>query len=227
MAEYNGELIQHTIDVWSHKYGCKISEAEAVEIIHNLTRFYEVLQEIANDIRQDLDKNLINSADYKRAGEIDAIVPEKKGLYCIRLIEGSVLPTEYHRELEKRASRLIYIGKAERKTLRDRMLRQELGGKGHGTFFRSVGAMLGYLPPRGSLRDRGNQNNYKFSKADRDEIVNWINQNLEVSWIVFEGPFLFEKYLIEDYSPLLNIDYNPNRLEMLVSDRDRCRQFAR
>lgn len=226
MPEYSKELIQNTIEVWSPKYGYEISEDEAIEIIRNLNGFFEVLQDIAGRILRDLNRDLIDSADYKLVGEIDDFVPANNGLYCIRLKEESVLPDEYQRELDKRTSRLIYIGKAEKSTLQERMLRQELRGRGHGTFFRSVGAMLGYSPPRGSLRGKKNQQNFKFSKTDQEEIVNWMNQNLEVSWVMFDGPFLFEKYMIEDFSPLLNIEYNRNSLDILRADRERCRQFA-
>ncbi len=44
------------------------------------------------------------------------------------------------------------------------MLGNELRARGHGTFFRSLGAVLGYLPPKGSLKGKSNQNNYTFQK---------------------------------------------------------------
>ena len=226
MVEYSEQLIQETIAVWSPKYGYELSKDEAIEIIRNLTGFFEVLRDMANEISRGLDRDLINCTDYRPVREIDAVVPDDKGLYCIRLKQGSVLPSEYQRELEKRKSRLIYIGKAEKNTLQKRMLHQELRGRGHGTFFRSVGTMLGCLPPRGSLKDKSNQRNYKFSRDDQEQIVNWMNENLEVSWVKFDGPFLFEKYLIQDHSPLLNIDHNSRCLEILKADRERCRQFA-
>ena len=37
------------------------------------------------------------------------------------------------------------------KDLNKRMLKQELRSKGHGTFFRSIGAVLGFRPDKGSL----------------------------------------------------------------------------
>jgi hypothetical protein len=129
--------------------------------------------------------------------------------------------------LDQRQSRIIYVGKAERKSLRERFLKQELRAKGQGTFFRSVGAMLGYLPLRGSLKDKRNKKNYKFSKADEPRIIDRMNSNLEASWVSFNGPFLFEKYLIKTHSPLLNIEHNPNCLQALMTDRSRCREIAR
>ena len=66
MAEYSKELIQNTIDVWSPKYGYDISEAEAIEIIRNLTGFFEVLRDMADDILRKLNRDLISSKDFRR-----------------------------------------------------------------------------------------------------------------------------------------------------------------
>ncbi len=226
MTEYSNELIQNTIEVWSPKAGYTLSEDEAIEIIRNLTGYFETLNDIANDIESDLSRKLIEEANFRIVRGIDDLVPHENGLYCIRLKEGSVLPERYQNEFEQRGSRLIYIGKAEKKSLHERFLSQELRGKRHGTFFRSVGAMLGYLPPRGSLKDKKRKYNYEFSTTDSSNIIQWMNDNLEASWVIFKGPFLFEKYLIKAHTPLLNIDHNPQRLKILEDDRERCRQRA-
>ncbi len=227
MTEYRKELIQNTIDTWSPNYGYKISEHEAVEIIENMTRFVEVLDEFARDTAAELTEKLITNGSFTKVSDIDNLVPDEKGLYCIRLIEGERLPSKYQEELEERKSRLLYIGKAENKSLEKRFLRQELRAKGHGTFFRSVGAMLGYAPPRGSLSNRKNQNNYKFSRADEAAIISWMNQHLEASWTAFDGPFVIEQYLIARHAPLLNIDSNPQALAVLKAARRKCRKIAR
>ena len=225
MFEFSKELIQNTIEVWSPKVGYTLSEDEALEIIYNLTGHFETLNDIATNIENDLTKKLIVEADFKIVGDIDHLVPHEKGLYCIGLRSGSKLPVRYQNELEQRGSRLVYIGKAE-KSLFDRFLKQELRAKGQGTFFRSVGAMLGYLPLRGSLKDKRNKKNYKFSKLDESRIIDWMNSNLEANWVTFDGPFLFEKYLIKTHSPLLNIEHNSNCLQALMTDRSRCRETA-
>jgi hypothetical protein len=108
------------------------------------------------------------------------------------------------------------------------MLRNELRGRGHGTFFRSIGAVLGFRPPAGSLADKTNKQNYSFAKPDRDAIVEWINANLEVSWIQLPVPELraVEKALIFKHSPLLNLDGNPLALTRLDELRVLCRQIA-
>ncbi len=47
MAGYSKELIQNTIDEWFPKHGHTLSEDEAVEIIYNLTRYFEILDDMA------------------------------------------------------------------------------------------------------------------------------------------------------------------------------------
>jgi len=226
MTEYSKELIQNTIEVWSPKAGYTLSKDEAIEIITNLTNFFETLNEMAISTAKDTSKKLIEEGTFYKIGEIDNLVPDEKGLYCIQLAEGSSLPEKYQKELENRKSRIIYIGKAEKKSLKHRFLKQELRAKGHGTFFRSVGAMLGFTPPPGSLKNKKSKNNYKFSKSDELKIIDWMNANLEASWIKFSDLFIMEKYLIEMHKPLLNIDSNPKCFKLLIEDRRKCKEIA-
>ncbi len=225
MTEYSKELIQNTIEVWSPKYGYEISE-KAIEIITNITNYFETLHEMAISTAKDTSKKLIEEGVFHKIGGIDNLVPDEKGLYCIRLADGSSLPEKYQLELDSRNSKIIYIGKAEKKSLRVRFLRQELRAKGHGTFFRSVGAMLGFTPPPGSLKDKRNKNNYKFSKSDESKIIDWMNINLEASWIEFDDLFIIEKYLIEMHRPLLNLESNPLKFQTLIDDKEMCRKIA-
>lgn len=74
-------------------------------------------------------------------------IPNESGIYCIKLREGSTLPSKYGKIRE---DRIIYIGIAS-KSLRKRLWEEELNHKRAATFFRSIGAMLDYLPPKGSL----------------------------------------------------------------------------
>ena len=61
-------------------------------------------------------------------------------------------------------------------------------------FFLEVsGAVLGFLPPFGSLIGKNNQNNYKFSDEDKMKIIDWINSNLVVSWANYKADFSVEK----------------------------------
>jgi hypothetical protein len=148
------------------------------------------------------------------------------GFYCIRLRPGHTLPQRYQQHLKP--DRLLYIGKASGQTLKKRFYDQELNAIGHGTYFRSIGAVLGYRPPKGSLADKANKNNYTFSEQDERSIIDWMRQSLEVNWVAYEGNFdVDEPRLIQKYCPLLNIENNPCRLVELKGDRNECRKIAR
>ena len=102
-----------------------------------------------------------DEASFRPSGCWDADIPDEYGVYAIRLAAGSTLPEPFGRILHQRGDRLIYIGKGEKQTLLVRLLGDELRAKGNGTFFRSLGAVLGYRPPQGSLA--GRQQNYRFA----------------------------------------------------------------
>ena len=131
------------------------------------------------------------------------------GLYCVRLKDGAELPEGYRENLQDH--KIIYIGKAQGQSLQKRFVGQELNAKGHGTFFRSVGAMLGYKPQPGSLANRSNKNNYTFSLPDESKIIYWMRENFLVNCIAFDD-FSVEEELIRKYRPLLNITHNPSEI---------------
>lgn len=173
-----------------------------------------------------LDEKLING-NFTSAGDLDSKDSlDSKGFYCIKTKEKAALPPRYQRHLKKNNPRIIYIGKAENATLRKRFLGQELRARGHGTFFRSLGAVLEYTPEPGSLLNYRNKNNYKFSPKNENEIINWINCNLEVNWVSYNGDFAIEADLIKKYKPLLNDTHNPSRLPELREDKANCRSIA-
>lgn len=147
------------------------------------------------------------------------------GLYCIRLKEGSKLPPRYQSILDKRAHKILYIGKAQGQSLRERF-GQEIFHIRPGTFFRSIGAVLEFKPIPGHLKGKSNQNNYKFSTVDTKSITNWLLRNTEFIIHQVEGDFSFEEDLIKKYCPLLNDKYNPLRLNELREDRKVCREIA-
>lgn len=174
-----------------------------------------------------LENGLITKAKYYLAENIDSLIPkDKTGFYSIRLVNGKSLPERYQSILNKRPHKLIYIGRAEGQYLHKRYL-QELRAVGHGTFFRSIGAVLGFLPVKGSLVGQSNQNNYRFSPEDNKKIIQWINSNLEVSWVSYSDDFSIEEKLIKKYCPLLNGTHNPLSLSELREDKDKCRVAAR
>jgi hypothetical protein len=175
-------------------------------------------------------KDMINAAhpvdaSFRPVRSIDNKVPLSPGVYAIRIIAGSTLPVPFGSRLGKPSTRLIYVGKAT--SLKSRMLGNELRGRGHGTFFRSIGAVLGYRPRAGSLTAMVNKNNYSFEKPDRDSIVEWIN-NIEVSWSALplvDVPAT-EAALILRHTPLLNLAGNPIALVELKELRVQCRQIT-
>ncbi|MEJ3406117.1 GIY-YIG nuclease family protein [Rathayibacter sp. YIM 133350] len=171
---------------------------------------------------------LIEERAFHPAGEIDATVPDDFGIYAIRLRVGSTLPEPFESLLALRSTRLIYIGQAERQTLLKRLLGNELRARGNGTFIRSIGAVLGYRPPFGSLAGRARVQNYRFSPAERIAVVEWINVSLEVSWAVLPQAEVHsaEVELIREYTPLLNLQDNPRALPELSVLRAECRAIA-
>ncbi|WP_287691581.1 GIY-YIG nuclease family protein [Acinetobacter sp.] len=173
-----------------------------------------------------LEKILMNEKNFKSADSIDNLVPHQAGLYCIRIKDINKLPKPFNTFLADRQHNIIYIGIAT-ESLNKRFLNQELRANGHGTFFRSIGAVLGHRPPKGSLTTKKNKRNYKFAPTDEQKIINWINANLKVNWVEFSGDFeSFETRLITKYRPLINIAKNPLALQLLTDLRNECVQIA-
>lgn len=171
-------------------------------------------------------KVLMNEKNFKSAGAIDGDLPDHPGLYCLRIANLNNLPTKFLDVLKSRKHNIIYIGLASQSLCK--RLNQELRAKGHGTFFRSMGAVLGFLPEKGSLVGKLNQNNYKFSKEHEKEIIKWINENLMVNWVPMEESLAaIELNLLKEYSPLLNIAGNPGALNHLRELRENCKRIAR
>lgn len=171
-------------------------------------------------------EQLLSEENFQNYDNLDPNKLSQTGFYCVKLKEKSSLPEKYDRILAKRAHRYIYIGKAEKQSLAGR-LGQEIKHVSPGTFFRSIGAVLGYLPIQGHLVDKANQNNYKFSREDTSSIVEWLITNVEISIVNHSGDFEVEKYLIRDVKPLLNDAHNPLSLDELRIDKALCRAIAR
>lgn len=93
---------------------------------------------------------LLDDGSFRTAGEVDPLVPNEFGVYAIRLRGGATFPEPFLSIRNGHDMRLIYIGQAEKQTLQKRLLGNELRARGNGTFFRSIGAVLGYRPPFGS-----------------------------------------------------------------------------
>lgn len=91
----------------------------------------------------------------------EADAPACRGFYAIRLRDVAALPPFYAEVLRTRGHRLLYVGQASR-SLSER-LGAELRAVGQGTFFRSVGAILGFTPPPGSLAKCSLPMEHRFS----------------------------------------------------------------
>lgn len=169
---------------------------------------------------------LMNVKNQRSVGEIDHLVPNAPGMYCVRIKNASALPAPFNRFLRERGHDIIYIGIASQ-SLRRRMLGQELRARGHGTFFRSMGAILGYTPPEGSLIGKRNQKNYRFSEGDNARIIDWMNKHLTVHWMTMSSGWNeLETQLIAEHRPLVNIAKNPSALFELSQLRKRCVDVA-
>lgn len=179
-----------------------------------------------NQLSDDLAlKVLMNEKNFKPVNNIQSLIPNEPGLYCIRITDPSVLPEPFATHLKNRNHNILYIGIATT-SLRQR-LDQELWAKGHGIFFRGMGAVLGYRPPVGSLLNKKNKKNYTFSAADEAKIIQWINKNLLVNWVIFDGNFKkTETTLIQQYLPLMNTIKNPSKLPELAKLRKLCREIG-
>ena len=153
----------------------------------------------------------------------DYSVQDVPGLYCIKIRKGVPLPPKFGKVRE---DGIIYIGQAS-KSLKKRFWEQELNHRSAATFFRSMGAILGYLPPKGSLYGKSTRN-YKFSPEDTEAIKKWMRQSLFVNWIALGNEHLdeAEEYLIGKYRPLVNIDNNPAASEALKAARKHCVEYA-
>ncbi len=181
--------------------------------------------DIQSDLIQNICKNILDS-DYESIKAETISERNTTGLYSLKLKEGSKLPDPFQTILIERDHRIIYFGKAETQTLAKR-LGQELYAKGHGTFYRSIGAVLGYLPEASSLVGKKNQNNYKFSAVDNQNIIKWIEKNLEISIFPITEKFEIEKYIISGINPLLNDTHNELSLLELKQLKNKCRGTAR
>lgn len=150
--------------------------------------------------------------------------PEKAGIYCIRIKDKHKLPLPCQDALAKRKHDILYIGIAT--DLKNR-LRQELEAKGHGTFFRSLGAILDFTPPKGSLVEKSNKKNYTFSDEDEKKIILFIRENLIINYVVTDNRDEdTETQLIEKYRPIINLDKNPEKLSFVSEQRKFCVNIA-
>lgn len=177
----------------------------------------------------DIENELLKEDNFLMAGMIPEVaIPKRPGMYCIRIADIKSLPDEYRETMSGRGHNILYIGQAS-KSLFERCWEQELHHKSAATFFRKVGAMLGYRPIEGSLIGHSNQNNFKFNPTDTDKIISWIESNLLVNMVECPSKILdsVESELIAKHKPLLNGTHNPVKLFILDRDMKECRRIAK
>lgn len=174
-----------------------------------------------------MEKGLMSSQNFKRVCDLTEFqVPDIPGIYVIRISDVNALDLPFRDELLSRGHNLLYIGIAS-KSLRERLWRQELNHEKPATFFRSLGAILGYRPIKGSLIGKKNTKNYKFSPSDTNKIREWIKGHLLVNFIATSDKLEdFEKQLICTYKLILNIKKNPYKMEKVSKLRAECIDIA-
>lgn len=170
-------------------------------------------------------KHLLNYENILSVNESTQTVPKQPGLYAIFIREPKKLPDQFKKLLTLQNTKLIYVGKASI-DLHKRLIKQDLKHQGPSTFFRSLGAVLGYRPPFGSLRNINNKNNYKFNREDTKKIITWIDNNLCVSWYELDRPETIEPNIIKHLKPAFNLKYNPNAITELYILRSECKKIA-
>jgi hypothetical protein len=131
--------------------------------------------------------------------------PSGTGLYSIFIDRPEHLPRPFASVLHSAGTRLVYVGRSE-SCLNLRLMEQDLQHVGASTFFRGIGAVLGYCPERGSLREKRNKNNYRFSAVDTRAVIDWLENHATVTWISLKRDDVLrvEKVVICELYPLLN-----------------------
>jgi hypothetical protein len=174
----------------------------------------------------EIEKLLLLPEAYRAINAIEHLVPSEPGIYCIQTINAEAFLKIFLNTFKVRCHKIVYFG-ITKGSLKKRLLEQELHSKGPGTFFRSIGAILGFVPPAGSLSTYSNKNNFKFSPEDINAIINWMNNNLIINWVLVDSNWrAIEKQLIVKYRPLLNIRDNPEVIEEVTMLRAKCKTIA-
>lgn len=176
--------------------------------------------------KEQLARLLVEHADPRPAREAEEGVPKGPGYYSIFLDDAANLPEPFGDLLRQRATNLIYIGIATT-TLRERLLDADLRHKRPSTFFRGIGAILGFRPPRGSLLRKRNRRNYRFGAEDTEATIRWINRHILIHWLEDSSPDRdAEVFAIQLHRPILNSTHNPEPLRELAALRAECRRTA-
>lgn len=191
-----------------------------------------------------VERALFDTERWRVDGELRAKVPTMPGIYaifvdhskdlletsgerCVKEAVKSIVKQMNEGEAGNRG--LLYVGITE-SSLVKRLVHKNLHGRGASSFFRSLGAVLGCAPCKGSLSSP-KSSNYKFNKDDKAKIVAWIKEHLSVTCVDDFGSVAdikpFETVMIRKYSPIFNIKENGNPSEDLQNLREQCLKIAR
>lgn len=174
-----------------------------------------------------MEKVLMSPQNFKRVCDLtENQIPNIPGIYAIRISDVHDIAEPFCSELLNRGHNLLYIGIAS-KSLRKRFWQEELNHQRPATFFRSLGAILGYRPIKGSLMGRKNTKNYKFCPNDTEKIRQWMQEHLIVNFITTSDHLKdLEERLICSYKPIINIQKNPYKMEEVSKLRSECVYIA-
>ncbi len=170
---------------------------------------------------------LMTLSNFIRVCELsELMIPDCPGIYAIRVTDIHDMPKPFFNELNNRGHDLLYIGIASN-SLRERLWNEELNHSSPATFFRSIGAILGYKPIKGSLYGKKTRN-YKFSIDDTEKIREWIRRHLTVSVIPYSNDLgNTETQLILKYKPIVNLSKNPYKMKLICDLRAECLKVAK
>jgi hypothetical protein len=154
-------------------------------------------------------------------------LPKEAGIYAIFLEGISSLPEEWQLLLG-RSDKLLYIGIGTGLSGLDGRLETHFSGP-HSTtdtFRRSVGAVLReHIQLKLTLRS-SKRSQYSFK--NENVLSEWIRKNCRFKYLCptdCDVGELEEDYICK-YSPPLNIDHNPNKIEKLRDARAECRHLV-
>ena len=173
-----------------------------------------------------MDKSFLeyeNAKDWKGKG----IVPAS-GVYAIFLKEVEGVPEEWRERLHHK-DHLLYIGMS--KNLGKRLRKHFCGDSSRDTFRKSIGAILRHGLNLWLLLKTGDDlGRWRFDKESESDLSQWLQSHCQLNFIGRDENELeeFEKELIEDYIPLLNLDYNPHQSlkDIIKAERKECREMA-
>ena len=57
MAEFSKEVLSHAKRFWSQQYGYELSDDETLEIVTNLTNYFEALKAIHQETKKEAEKH--------------------------------------------------------------------------------------------------------------------------------------------------------------------------